>query len=820
MKPFLLFVFINLSVTFAYAQPQSTVGVITDHSGEPIPFASIYQTERNVGASANGEGVFRLTLPVGKHQLVASAVGYSPTTINIEVPSTDSIRIRLNKENYVLKEVVIGNGEDPAYEIIRKAIKKRKTHLNQSGPYTAQVYIKGLQRMLKAPKKFFGVDLDKVGREMGLDSNRRGIIYLSESESEITVDPPSHFKEEMISSKVSGSNRAFSFNRASDLQLNFYENHQPIFEGLSSRPFVSPIADNAFSYYEYKYLGSSEEAGLVINKIKVIPKRKAEPLYKGDIYIIEDEWRIYSVNLLLDNESSINIVDSLNIKQLFTPLDDKVWMPANTQLDFKVDILGFNVEGYFSAIYQDYELLGDIDPKIFREALRIEEDVNKKNSDYWVDNRPIPLTEEESRDYVFKDSIRRRNESKEYLDSVDREGNKFKPLGFLTGGYSHSNRYKKEYFHFSSPITSLLYNTVEGLAINYGLSYSKEVDTTLNRYLNLSARVRYGFANERLNANATARIPVKKHDFTLSGGSDVVDLNPLQSLPFLFNTVTTLALGENYKKLYEKQFATMAWSYTFPGNIRVSSGVDWESRHWLPNATDFTLWDRNRDKLTSNNPFTPETDVPVFDDHRAFKAHLSLSYDFSNRYETYPSGRRYLPSKYPRLTVKYTKGIKEILGSDVDYDLLSASVYKSNIPLGMSGKLAFTIEAGTFLNNNQLFYPDFKHFNGNEILLVDQQLTSFLNLDYYQHSTKNSFLQAHTEYNLSGMLTSKVPLLRKLKLDEIIGLHYLHTSELNHYGEVHLGLQWKALRVMYSRSLSDQHVLDGKSAIRVGIKLF
>lgn len=820
MKSLLLYVLISLSVTIVYAQNQPVVGRITDHSGEPIPFASVYQVKSNQGASANAKGVFRLQLNDGSYQLLVSAVGYSPRTVDIKVPNLDSIRIQLDKENYILREVVIGNGEDPAYEIIRNAIKKREFHLHQSGAYSADVYIKGLQRMLKAPKKFFGVDIDEVSREMGLDSNRTGIIYLSESESKITVDPPSRFKEEMISSKVSGSNRAFSFNRASDLQLNFYKNYEPIFEGLSSRPFVSPIADNAFSYYDYKYLGSTEEAGLTINKIKVIPKRKAEPLYKGDIYIVEDEWRIYSVNLLLDNESSINIVDSLNIKQLFTPVADSVWMPANTQLDFKVGILGFNVGGYFTAFYQDYELQNQLDPKIFREALRIEEGVNKKNLDYWVDNRPIPLTEEESRDYVFKDSIRRRNESKSYLDSVDRESNKFKPLGFLIGGYSHRNRYKKEYFHFGAPVTSLLYNTVEGLAVNYGFGYSKEVDTNLNRYLNLSARVRYGFANERLNANATARIPLKKHDFTLSGGSDVVDINPEQSLPVLFNTITTLALGENYKKLYEKRFAAFNWSYTLLGNVRISSGVDWESRHWLPNATDFTLWDRNREKLTSNNPFIPEMDVPVFNDHQVFKANLSLSYDFSNRYETHPSGRRYLPSKYPRLTVKYTKGIDGILGSDVDYDLLSASVYKSNIPLGMSGKLAFTIEAGTFLNNRKLFYPDFKHFNGNEILLVDQQLTSFLNLDYYQHSTKKSFLQAHTEYNLSGMLTSKVPLLRKLKLDEIIGLHYLHTTELNHYGEVHLGLQWKALRVMYSRSLSDQSALDGKNAIRVGIKLF
>src|SRR5690606_9684322 len=119
----------------------------------------------------------------------------------------------------------------------------------------------------QAPKRFLGVDIDQIGREIGLDSNRTGIVYLSESESRIMVEPPGNFREEMISSKFSGNNRAFSFNRAADLKLNFYENIQPIIDGLSPRPFVSPIADNALGYYRYRLLGTTEENDLTIHKI-------------------------------------------------------------------------------------------------------------------------------------------------------------------------------------------------------------------------------------------------------------------------------------------------------------------------------------------------------------------------------------------------------------------------------------------------------------------------------------------------------------------------------------------------------------------------
>jgi len=819
MKPlFTLFLLVHF-VLFAHAQ-LAVNGWVTDKNGTAIPFASIYKRNTSTGTSANSEGVFHLSLPMGSHTLTISAVGYQPATVQINLPHPDSLHIQLVPATYALQEVIIGSQEDPAYAIIRKAIQKRPHYLSQSNPYTAHVYIKGLQRLMKAPKKFFGVDIEEVGKEMGLDSNRRGIIYLSESESKITVRPPNDFREEMISSKVSGNNRAFSFNRAADLQLNFYENHQDIIEGLSSRPFLSPIADQALAYYRYQYLGSRQEGNLIINKIKVIPRRKAEPLYSGVIYIIENDWRIHSVDLLLDKTSSINFVDSLHIKQLFVPVKSNLWLPANVQLDFKAGLFGFHIGGYFTAIYQDYTLIDPPSSKFFNEVLAIGKDVNNRDSTYWSNHRPIPLTSEEQQDYIAKDSLRKQHESKAYLDSVDQQHNRFKPWGFLTGGYNYRNRYRKTYVSLSSPLTSLLFNSVEGLAVNYGFNYSKEVDSSQHHYLRINGRIRYGFANKRLQGVMSARIPFKNQYLTVSGGRDMVDLNSRGSIPVLFNSLYTLFMGENYQKLYEKTFVSGLWNYTLPGNIRTGVQVEWANRHWLPNATNFTFWERNQHKLTANNPFLPDADVPLFVDNQSTKIRFGIQYDFSNRYETYPSGKRYLPSKYPTFALQYTKGLKNVFGSDIDYDLLTASLYKSHIALGLYGHLSATAIAGKFLRNNQLFYPDFHHFNGNQILFVDQQLSSFLALDYYQYSTDNHFVEAHTEYNMGGLITSRVPLLRKLKLEELIGLHYVHTSQLRQYGELHLGLQWKVLRIIYAHSKSSIPLLDGTNTIRIGLKLF
>src|SRR5690606_20943764 len=332
--------------------------------------------------------------------------------------------------------------------------------------------------------------------------------------------------------------------------------------------------------------------------------------------------------------------------------------------------------------------------------------------------------------------------------------------------------------------------------------------------------IRYGFANKRLNGYAGTSFPLGKSFFHVYGGSNIQDMNNRGSLTPLFNTISTTFFGRNYLKWYERTFGGAEWRLTLPANVRITASAVWENRLWLPNSTDYTFLERNKQHLTSNNPLLPTEDVPLFPQNKAFKVSLGLSYDFGTKYETYPHRRVYLPSPWPTLSLSYTKGVPQVLGSDVDYDLLVARLHKTDIRLGLYGRMAFDVQAGTFLNDKSLYYTDYRHFKGTRTLINDQRSTAFLLLDYYQHSTSGRFLEAHGEYNLSTLLTGKIPPLRKLKLNEIVGLHYLHTPGLDHYGEIHAGLEWQRLRVVYARSLGKHVGPSGKEAARIGLRLF
>lgn len=814
MKPYLMLLVCFLMSLTTQAQTFNLSGTITDNNGEPIPFATILVKNTSKGSSANSDGQYTLSLSSGSYDVLFKAIGFKQETRAINIKGNQVVNVSLSPEAYQLQNVVVkAGGEDPAYEIIRNAIRKRKGYLSEIKSYTCDTYIKGLQKMLAAPKKFLGRDINQIARELGLDSNRRGIIYLSESESKLSFMQPNQYHEEMISSKVSGSNRAFSFNRASDLDVNFYQNLQD-WQGLSNRPLISPIADNALSYYNYKYMGLTIENGETINRIKVTPKRLYEPTFTGYIYIIEDSWRIHSVDLLLTKSAGINFVDSVTIKQQYIPVEHKAWVPASVKFEFTGGLFGFKIGGYFVAIFKNYEINPSINRKSFAEVMKVTTGVNKKDSTYWVQSRPIPLTDEEKTDYDKKAVLARKRESKPYLDSLDKVNNKVSIYKFLMSGVHVRNRYKKSYFNTDGLLTSFLYNTVEGVALNYGVSYVKQIDSLQNKYLVLGARVRYGFTNQLLHGSINGTIPVNDYRFSFNAGSDVVDLNNLEPITAFSNTTSSLFFRRNFQKLYDKHFAAASVSRRIAGNWQATVTAEVADRRWLDNTSYFSFFNKDF-KYTANNPFTPDVNTPLFERNQSFKVNVRTSYNFSNKYVTYPTGRYYLPSKYPTLALSYTKGIKNVFGSDVDYDLLTASLSKEDVSLGLLGNISFYVGAGKFLNKNKVYYTDYKHFLGNEIILYKRAVNAFLMLDYYDASTANEFIEGHVEQNFGGILLSKIPVIRKYKLQELVEVNYLNTPTFKNYTELGIGFKYLAFRVLYGWSFNSG--TNSKSAFRIDI---
>jgi hypothetical protein len=514
-------------------------------------------------------------------------------------------------------------------------------------------------------------------------------------------------------------------------------------------------------------------------------------------------------------KANISIVDTVRINQQFVPVNNKAWMPSTIRFDFNGGLFGFKFGGYFISVYKNYNLEPTLNKKDFNEVLRITKGVNKKDSTYWEQERPIPLTAEEKTDYKKKEILAAKRESKQYIDSVDKVNNKFKPITLVLGGINLRYRYKKEYYHFDPVLSDIFFNTVQGFAFYYKTAFTKMIDTVNNRFFRLAANAGYGFSNHIFSGDINIIAPVKQLQFGFNSGSEVLDMNNLQPITTLANTVHSLFSKQNYQKLYQKQFVSMSLSGRISGGFRGSAAVEYANRNWLPNMSSYSFSSNTTRVYTSNNPLVPTADVPLFPQNQAFKIGLHASYDFSNRYETYPNGRRYLPSPYPTIGFNYTKGIKNVLGSDVDYDKISADISKIDIPMGLYGRTSFYVGAGKFINSNNLYFTDYNHFKGNEGLFYRSGVTSFLLLDYYTYSTHTEYIEAHFEHNFSGFIANKIPLLRKLKLQEIFHLNYLTLPELKNYYEMGVGVKYLNLKLLYGQSYNSGNNVH--SAFRLGI---
>lgn len=792
----ILFILFFLRVfTISAQSPIALKGTVTDEEGKVVPFASFVIKDTNISTIANINGVYRFTLNPGSYIVVFKYVGYKTKEQYVELNENSELNFKVQTERYLLKEVSVTAGKNAANDIVQKLIDQRKI-LRANPSYECDVYTKGVQRLRGAPKR---IVTERVAKTLKLDSNRRGILYLFETKSRLYFQYP-HSKEIMLASKVAGDNQGFSFNRALDLRVNFYENTLH-WEALGNQSFVSPLAGNAFHYYDFKLIGAATERGTEVQKIQVTPKNKYSPTFSGYIYVLKNDTKLFGVDLMLTEYSRINFVDTVRFSQHFALVDGKNWLPSDITISFSGKVLGFDFSGYYTSLYSNYNTVPSFPDRLFGdEIMEIRSDANKYASQWWNNSRPIPLTEDEEENYQLWDKKKGKDTASVGRQIYQSPPRRLKLSRLLTVGqrfeYDNGSRYWYIY-----PIHKMVfYNTVEGWGINARTRMVKEFGK--KRVFEAEPVIRYGFGNNILNANTefTYRSDSLNH-FTLTfrGGSDFLDLNSRGTINLFYNTITTLFEGRNYLKLYRAKFASFSAKSELAKGLKASVGIEFARRIPFQNATNKSLFDKTKENITSNNPFDPNANTDIFPVNNAFNIEAKLAYTIGQEYTSRPDGKVYETPRYPTVMFNYRRGIPNVFQSAVDYDFFSADLYQDKIRMGLWGFSAFYLSAGTFTNRTSLYYPDYHHFTGNQTAIYNPLFPNFHFLDFYAYSTDKSYFEAHYEHNFSGRFIRHVPLLRKLKLEEIVGGAYL-TQSYKDYKEVYIGLQRLLFRVDYGMS--------------------
>ncbi len=816
MRRILLLLF--LAINFSFAHAGRVTGTIKDDKGNPLPYASVTVKGTTRGTTSNSAGVYTLNLDNGSYTLVCQYVGYSkvekPVTISGKSATVDFI---LQVQEYTLGEVIVKKGEDPAYEIIRQAIKKRDYYNRQVDSFTVDVYIKGLLRSRGLPTRFMGQKIERDASD-GLDSAGKGIVFLSESLTRVDYTR-GNIKYNVISSRQSGGGYGLSF----PFFINFYQNNVSVFgDNLNPRGFVSPISDGAMNYYRFRYQGSFIADGKMVNTIKVIPRRKNEPLFTGTIEITEDDWKIYSIDLLTTKQYQLEMLDTLRVTQLHGPVTDDVWKTNSQVLQFGFKMMGFNIAGNFVNVYNDYNIDPGFEKKHFgRTLMKYDTAFNKKDSNYWNAIRPVALEPDEKQDFIFKDSVSIARDSAWGLvrDSASRQRNKFSLKKILWTGQGAGIRGKGTHVAWSLKplIRQMEYNTVEGLSINVEQSFAF-YRKNMKRNVTLDVNSRYGFSNQHFNTYGVLNIAprgafYRNRYLRFAGGKRVSQFNQDNPIGPLANAVYTLTARRNYMKLYENWFGMAEYNNRLENGFSMNFSLRYEDRLPLNNTTDFSFFKKDREMMP-NHPY--ELAGIPFNRNQAVIAAVTLSFQPGQRYIEYPNQKMSIGSDAPTFELNYEKGIRSVLGSDADFDKWKFSV-SDNINLKLRGEFKYRIGAGGFLNDKSVSIPDFRHFNGNETFYNTNYLNSFQLAPYYRYSnTEPFFLYGHAEHHFNGLLTNKIPLFNRLKWHLVGGANTFYVNKDNYYLELFAGIEniFKVIRVDFVTAY--QQETGNNFGVRIG----
>lgn len=827
MQKLLLLCF--LLIAFA-SRAQKITGTVFNSTGDLLPYASITVKGTSQGASANNKAKFSINLTPGTYTLVCQHIGYTRQEKTVTLGKQDEeLAFILTDQKLEMKEVLVKTGgEDPAYQIIRNAIKKRNYYGNQVNSFECDVYTKDLIKLRSLPKSVFGQKIEADDKkEMGVDSAGKGIIYLSESIAKVHAKQPDKFKMEVLSSRVSGSS-GFGFSFPTFISL--YKNNVTVFtERLNPRGFVSPIADGAIGFYKFKYLGSFWEDGKEINSIRVTPRRSYEPLFSGTINITEGDWRIHSFDLTVTKKSQLEILDTLQLTQIHVPVGNDIWRVKNQLIHFNFNFFKIDAIGNFVSVYSQYNINPEFPKKFFDKVIiKYDTAVNKRPKAYWDSIRPVPLEPEEAKDYKVKDSIFQYNKdsvwSKRDIDSLRKKQGGIHPKDLFWGGINRRHYSKKNPYNWGIRplLPNLQYNSVEGIVLNVQPYFNKYL-RKWKQNLSIEPTIRYGLNNTHLNAYADVIFrsrdwdtdkKLKRETWRFSGGKRVTQFNNESPITPLANTISTLWGGKNYMKIYENWYGNAAFNKRYENGLSIGISALFEDRMPLENTTNYTLFKKDTVHFTPNYPY--EKIAAQFSRHQALQLSFNISIKPGQKYIQFPRSKVAIGSKYPTFSFNYTKGIKGLLGSDVDFDKWRFSI-SDDKNFKLAGLMKYKFSVGGFINTNKVYIQDYQHFNGNRFIAASEYVNSFQLAKYYAYSNTNSFFAlGHVEHHFNGLLTNKIPLFKRLNWTLVGGSNAFYVNKTNNYFEVFGGIEniFKVLRIDVVTGF--EYGRKGFTALRLG----
>ncbi|MEO5980408.1 MAG: DUF5686 family protein, partial [Chryseolinea sp.] len=433
--------------------------------------------------------------------------------------------------------------------------------------------------------------------------------------------------------------------------------------------------------------------------------------------------------------------------------------------------------------YEKEEVKQQKMPEVISETnFTIDSGAYKKDTLYWQEMRPIPLTKLEVRGYKKMDSLVVEQRKKDEGDTVKRSKHAgFQPWDILIGDDYKIGKHSNFKIHLPTPG----FNTVEGWNFVYKVSYGTILQDTNKTRITITPAFRYAFSRKVASGYLNFSVRNKKYRLDIQGGRYIRQYNSDEPILPLVNDFTTLLMEKNLMKIYERKYIDLNYTYNINAYVSVKTSWSWMNRQELFNNTNYKWVDRSKvEGYTPNAPRNDELSDTSFPEHQAFTGSVAVTARPWLKYTIRNGHKHEVSNSSPMFKLEYRRAFPDVFGSDVKFDQLEVGI-RHRVKVGVRGNLDFYLRGGKFFNKDMMYFMDYKHFLGNQTpFITNDPVGSFRLLDYYRYSTSDRYFAGNFHYQFRKFVVTNIPLVRLAGIRENVFVNYLATPTARNFTEV------------------------------------
>jgi hypothetical protein len=724
------------------AQQVTINGKVTDgESGDPIPFANVLLKSSGTGMTTDFDGLYRMEISRIPDTLIVSYVGYQSQQQAIATAGTVEINFRLLPDVVNLQEIVVYAGENPAFEILRRLDRNRKLNDPRSlEAYDYESYSKTEIDLNQLPEKSKQDGLlkkvtDRLDEIQGVtdeSGNTLIPIYLSETISRFYVrNSPVLKRENIIRSQVKGVGLSADswLSQLSGSAFQQYNFYYP-YINLVGKSFISPIAANGKLFYDYELSDSLYLGEDYCYRLDFFPRRKQDLAFQGSMWITRDAYALRQIDVQISRDANLNYIEKIRIQQEMAPVEN-TWIPAKTRVLIDSEEFG-QQPGLLLKFYssnRDFVLNNEQKSRFYETSISLLENAYTADEAYWNTQRHESLSENELQVLAIIDTINHIPAVRTYVGFIDALASGYKSLSYFDLGH---------YFY------TYANNSLEGHRIRLG----GRTNSGFSQVWTLRAYAAYGTKDRRFKYGMGTDYILRRSpwstvsvDYAHDIGQVGFDTEALQEGNEIFLTASFFG---DLEKAYRYDRSSISLFQQLPYGLSSKASFRYQ---WFDPLFNFAYLEKPSDQLSLR-------------DGRFTTSEASLTVRFARDEQFVQQGNRRISLgtiRWPVVEMKYTLGLKGVLGSDFAYQKLEGNL-RQNLKMGAVGTSTYQL-AGAY-TFDALPYPLLNIHLGNEGAFYSSAAFSTMLTNEF---VSDHFMSLRYQHAFQGFLLNRIPLMQKLK---------------------------------------------------------